>query len=186
MGWISDILDLFRFRQEQKKHLENRRIELVQSGLDTTVCNWVHKDQSYFLNQRNLSSDSPIFDFTFFNHYQKPIILREFDVNVRLLPSGLGKPYVEYSPIKPFGKYSFEISPDSEENTIRFRNPIRLSAQEPFRFQVELLYPGRIPLRDRYSVKFDFNFNNKVNVDVPLILLNTDNEKGELKHLILI
>lgn len=160
------------------------KVELIHAKIDTSVCNWKQNegDQRVFVTDPKGLSESPVFDFTFFNHFSKAIVLTKVKLRLKFFEPGMKGPYEPPEPVKPYAKYVFEISDEKEYYSYYLQDPVRIAPQEAFRFQVELLFPGKLPLKDRHGLYFTFVFNNQVEVAAPVILLNSDNEEGLFKN----
>ena len=178
LGFLTDLVkgvfSLFTF-------WENRRIELVSAGLNTDLCDWSQYEETplpAFYLQNKKGKVSPVFDFTFFNHWEKPILLIGINIKVKGLPLGLSGIPTEPTPIIPFAKYVFSIT--KPEHYFRLNNPVQLPAKSSFRFQVELLSSGKYPLVDRYAVYFCFTFNDRKSKKA-LVLLNSTDKEGTIQ-----
>ena len=190
MDLFKSLLDIWKVFYQRKLDKDNRKIELVRAKIDTSICLWQPDEansQAFFRKHKTEEglSPSPIFDFTIMNHFPKPVLLTRMDLHLNFLPSGLTGPVVKPTPVTPSASYCFNISNDQTDYSFELQDPLRIAPQESGRFQVELLFPKKTPLENRYAMYFSLCFNNRQKIKAPLILLNSDNEKGKFKHLIL-
>ncbi len=83
--------------------------------------------------------------------------------------------------VTPSASYKFDLEFDKFDYSFDLPEPLEIDKQRAFRIQLELLYPNNQPLAERYGLWFTFHFNNKKDVHIPVILLNSDNEEGKMK-----
>jgi len=160
--------------------------EIVASAkVDSAICDWEPSNENEnpmaFFIKKGAKRLSPIFDFTLFNHFTKPILLTNIYLKVNFFELGITGLPEPVKKVKPFDKFSFPIEYDKNDYSFTLDNPVEIDIQRAFRFQVELLLPNNEPLTRRYGVYFSFRFNNNQLVKAPVILLNSDNEEGTFK-----
>lgn len=182
------LLEPVEFIYKWRKDKKNQRIELLTAGLDLTKCDW-KKDESksnvYWID-RSGSKPSPIFEFSFLNHFPKPVVLLKIELCICFFPprlSGIGQPPV--LEVKPFAQYSFTLHPNKEHQIFDLPKPVEIAPQRATSFQLEFLLPDKQPLIHRYGLWYTLHFNDKKKIKVPVILLNSDNETGRRRITIL-
>lgn len=132
-------------------------------------------------------SPYPILEIHFINHYNKTIVLKDVELAVKDLYSGLsGLPM----PMEvPKGKIQqFIIDPSKEAQRLSNFNGIQIPSEQSYTLRLELMekYDKEyFTLDTRKVLSFTLLFSNDITIKLPKVLLNTEDETAGEKTLIL-
>ncbi len=173
--------------EKVKSHLPNKRIEIVNIGIDSRNCSWTSDNiPNVFLDHISKKSPFPILDFSFINHSKQTILLTAIKIKVKHLSSPLSGIPTPMS-LKSFVKYKISLPLNDDEITHQLDEQLQIPAEQAFRFQIELYekwMEETYELDGRTVIYFIFLFG-AFSIKAPKIFLNCkdENEKMNIVYL---
>lgn len=168
---------------DTKKGLVNKTIgvEFVSAFIDSENCSWIRTEKpNVFFNSNSNKSTFPLIGFTLINHTIRTLVLKTIQLKVKKLPSGINdipQPQV----LKSLAKYKLCIY---DENVFHLTEPLQLPSNQAMKFDIELyekIFNNEIVSpQGRMVLFFVFEFSNDINISVPKICLNCNDEDEPL------
>lgn len=163
---------------------KQKDIEFVSVVIDEAVCSWRNnKTENVFYRKNSKEKLAPIFNFILINHSDKTVILKRFTVTAKRIFTGInGIPPA--SVLKPIAEYFIVVDYTLEGTQLVLAEPIQIPSQQPVLFQVAVVEQGMneyMFFDHATKLNFTFEFNNNLQVAVPSIFLNCDDENQKIK-----
>lgn len=172
---------------KQNKTNVNSIIQFISTTIDSENCGWEpYENIQNAFQAVNLKSLFPIFNFSLINNSDKPILLTNIVITSKHLPSGLCGPYTPLPYIlRPTITYKIKLPDNNKIINISLIDEIVIPQGIFFKFQIEL-YSDTMdafsPL-NKYALNLKLGFNNDYYIDIPKILLNSENDYNKLQHI---
>ncbi|MBA9072611.1 hypothetical protein GGR22_000737 [Flavobacterium gossypii] len=172
-----------------KQELKNKKsdIQFISLSIDSENCGWIAYENNPFAFQAiKLKSLFPIFNFTFINNSNKTILLTNISLSNKHLPIGLSGPYIPLPNIlRPLIKYQTKLPADKKTVNTQLADEIEVPQGRAFKFQVEVFSEAMEAFSppNKYALNFKFGFNNDNYIDIPMILLNSEEYYEKLKFI---
>lgn len=176
-------------RQIKKQLPVKRQIECASIAIDEKNCSWESYDSIpfAFIQTDTSKSPFPILSFSLINHFQKTILLKEIQLKVKHLPSGLsGIP--RPSLLKSTARFKIQIPKGDNTTKYKLEEELTVPSGQAFKFQVLLYSKWKdeyFSIDTRKALYFTFKFNNDILVSPPTICLNCRNENEKMKIMLL-
>ena len=168
-----------------KSGLAKQKIEIYKIAVDSEESAWEpYSDTSnaFHLVRNKNKSPFPIFQFGFINHYNKTIVLKDVELRVKYIYSGMsGIPPSLPSTVIKMEVKKLIIQSDKEVHFIKDFQDIEIPAGKPVIYQIELLHKSMDDIGfhapdTRMVLFFTFKFSNDILITLPKILMNTKDE----------
>jgi hypothetical protein len=182
-----DILIDEVLKVKQNKTNANSIIQFISTTIDSENCGWEpYENIQNAFQAVILKSLFPIFNFTLRNNSDKPVLLTNIVIKSKHLPVGLNGPYTPLPYIlRPIITYKIKLPGNNKTINTSLIDEIVIPQGDFFKFQIELYSESMddfSPL-NKYALNLKFGFNNDFYIDVPKILLNSENDYNKLQHI---
>jgi len=140
---LSDFLKLFEFFHKLRKDKQNQRIELLHAKVDTSLCDWCQHEevkQAFFI-KRDAARFSPILDFSFFNHFEKPVVLKGIELHIEHFWLGLRGLPEPIKKVTPSASYRFDLEIGKNDYSFVCPNRLRWTSNELSVFSLNCFTP---------------------------------------------
>jgi len=186
-----DILQ--KFVEQTKLNLPSLyQIECASISIDEDKCSWINYEgcRSAFIDDENDKNPNPIISFSLINHSSKTILLKEINLKIIHLYSGLAGPPDFSQPgfLKSMAFFKMELPDESEIGKFKLKEEIEVPASRALKFDIEVyrrFSDMDIRITGRKHLLFSFQFNNNIILKAPTIFLNCNpgEDDIELLHL---
>ncbi|MGG7035709.1 MAG: HNH endonuclease signature motif containing protein [Flavobacterium sp.] len=157
---------------------KNTSLQFISVTIDSDNCGWEISEKNPFaFHAKKLKSLFPIFNFSFINHSDKTILLTNIKLLNKHLPIGLAGPDIPLPTIlRPAIRYKIKLPSDNQTINVNLSEEIEIPQGRAFKFQVEIYADNMDAFKPfhKYALDFKFGFNNDFLVEIPKILLNSD------------
>lgn len=170
---------------ETKYSIIEQKIEIYKIDIDADKCSWLpypNVINAFHLTPHESKSPFPIFQLGIINHYDKTIILKGIELKINHLYSGLsGIPDTVPGPVPKMAVKKIIVKGANETHFVENFEDIEIPAQKSILYQIELLHKamggsGYWVSNTRKILFFTLKFSNNTFINLPKILLNTENE----------
>ena len=162
--------------------LTQKHIEFNKINIDSKNCSWIidENNEFAFWDTPSKKCAFPIFDFLFSKNKTTNVMLYDIKLKIKSLYSGFTGHPGEVKIIKPHAKYNIYVNGKKQFYRPDNFEPIDISEIAFFRMQIQIFLKGienYIEFRGRHLLYFSFYFNKNIVLNLPVIYLNTDNNK---------
>lgn len=165
----------------------NSSIQFVSVTIDSENCGWEpYKNTPNAFQATRFESLFPIFNFSLINNSDKTVLLTNIVVTNKHLPVGLSGPNIPLPNIlRPVITYKIELPGNKKTINTTLTNEIEIPQGRAFKFQIELYSESMDSFKPphKYALNLKLGFNNDFYIDIPKILLNSEEDYDKLIHM---
>jgi DNA-directed RNA polymerase subunit M/transcription elongation factor TFIIS len=169
-------------QKKQELPIVKNEIECADIKIDKKNCSWIESPNqvpnSFYITETT-KYPFPILFISLINQTENTILLKSIKLRNKELYSGLGG-IPEAFPLKKTAKYKMKIPANDEVIELILNDEIVILPKGPAKFEIQLYTnendEKNYLITTRNIVSFTFCFNNNITLQIPNILLNTENE----------
>jgi hypothetical protein len=166
---------------------EKLNVQLISITIDSENCGWeAYENILNAFQVVKFKSLFPIFNFSLINNSDRPLLLTNIVIKNKHLPAGLNGAYTPLPYIlRPIITYKIKLPDNNKTINTSLLDEIVIPQGVFFKFQIELYSESMddfIP-PNKYALNLKLGFNNDFYIDIPKILLNSENDYDKLQHI---